>query len=146
MKKLVWLAGLVLLASFAEPYVRGKYQQSTPAVVEDSSTDKTDPTIQKLLAAAQAADKADVRGIYKALRTVVIRDAGKRVVTTEQWSDLQSNTLQLVVTQVNKYPGLDEAIEQVFLTTLGTDDVLPGNEQTRSKIVEACDIIINSAK
>jgi hypothetical protein len=47
---------------------------------------------------------------------------------------------------VNKYPGLDEAIEQVFLTTLGTDDVLPGNEQTRSKIVEACDVIINSAK
>jgi hypothetical protein len=145
MKRLVWLAGLVLLASFAEPYIRGTYQQA-PVVVEDSSTDKTDPTIQKLLADAAAADKADVRGIYKALRAVVNRDAGKRVVTTEQWSDLQENTLQLAITQVNKYPGLDEAIEQVFLTTLGTDDVLPGNEQTRSKIVEACDVIINSAK
>lgn len=146
MKKLVWLAGLVLLASFAEPYVRGTYQQQAPVVVEDSSTEATDPTIQKLLASAPAADKADVRGIYKALRTVVTRDAGKRVVTTEQWRDLHANTLQLVVTQVNKYPGLDEAIEKVFLTTLGTDDVLPGNEQTRSKIIEGCDIIINSAK
>ena len=146
MKRLVWLAGLVLLASFVEPYISGKYQQQAPVVVDDSSTEAADPTIQKLLADAAAADKADVRGIYKALRTVVTRDAGKRVVTTEQWRDLQTNTLQLVVTQVNKYPGLDEAIEKVFLTTLGTDDVLPGNEQTRLKIVEACDIIINSAK
>jgi hypothetical protein len=145
MKKLVWLAGLILLASFVEPYVRGTYQQTT-VVVDTSSTEAADPTIQQLLSSASAADKADVRGVYKALRTVVTRDAGKRVVTTEQWRDLHANTLQLVVTQANKYPGLDEAIEKVFLATLGTDDVLPGNEQTRSKIVEACDIIINSAK
>lgn len=146
MKKLVWVAGIVLLASFVEPYVTKAVTKKPDTVVDVVSTDAVDSTIQNVLKSAAAGDKADIRGVYKALRKVVTRDAGKRVTTTEQWADLHANTLQLVITQVNKYPGLDAAIEGVFLTTVGTDDVLPANEETRTKLVEACDIIVNSAK
>ena len=94
---------------------------------------------------ATAADRANIGGIYTGLKTVITRDNGQSVNNTERWSALQARTLQLAVDQVGKYPGLDKAIEAVFLAEVGTDDVVPVTPDTVTKLVKACDVIINSA-
>jgi hypothetical protein len=52
--------------------------------------------------------------------------------------------LQLAIDTPGKYKGLDDAIETVFLKTVGTD-VMPNNPDTQKKLVTACEIIANSA-
>lgn len=145
MKKLVWVAGLILAISFVAPYLPlgGK-----PVVdpVEEQAEAAVDTKIVSLLRNATKEDKARIRGVYTALKHKLIKDAGKRVVTTEQWRDLHGNTLDLAIPVPGKYEGLDIAIDNVFLTSVGTDDVLPGNEDTRNKLVAACEIVTNSAR
>jgi hypothetical protein len=142
---LVVLAGLLLAVSLLFPngpsVVRPAVVPSTPAVPQ-----AVDAEIVKLLSGASSADKARVHGIYTALAAVLKKDAGKRITTTEQWADLQANTLQLAVDTPGKYPGLDTAIEAVFLAKLGTDDVLPGTPDTQGKLIDACETIANSAR
>jgi hypothetical protein len=65
---------------------------------------------------------------------------------TERWSDFQANTLQLAIETSGKYSGLDVAIENVFKTQLGTDDVLPTDSATQQKIIKACQIVAASAR
>jgi hypothetical protein len=140
MKNFVWLAAALLLLSFVYP--NGPTLPISPAVVPAGPTDSA---LLAILANATAEDKTRINDVYVALKTVLTRDAGKRVSTTEQWADLHANTLQLAIDTPGKYPGLDEAIETVFKTTVGTDDVLPSNEETRKKLVAACEIISNTA-
>jgi len=147
MKKLVWVAGLVLLFAFVYP--NGvTLPKAKPKPVDGGQTNvETDPTIVKLLTKADAADKARVRSIYSGLVRVLSRDLVlKRLKTTEQWAEVQGDTLDLAVDQVGKYVGLDVAINEVFLRVLGTDDVLPGTDDTRNKLIKACEIIVASAR
>lgn len=146
MKKLVWVAGFVLL--FALVFPNGVTLPTTTKPVDvDTAAVETDPTIVKLLAEATAADKARVCSIYFGLNRVLKRDATvRRLKTTEQWAELQAATLDLAVEQVGKYAGLDVAINEVFLRVLGTDDVLPGTDDTRNKLIKACEIIEASAR
>lgn len=141
MKKIVWLFGGLLLLSFFAPDPGQWRLPKAPAAPEGP----VDERIVSILRAATPEDKARVRDVYSALKTILARDAGKRVATTEQWSDWAANTLQLAIDTPGKYKDLDLAIEGVFLATVGTDDVLPGNEDTRKKLSTACDIIVNSA-
>lgn len=148
MKKLVWVAGLVLLLSFVFPNGLS-LPGGKPEVDVDVVSAPQDPQIVKLLAKADAADKRRIVSVYTGLGTVLKRDAvKKRLKTTEQWAEVQGETLDLAIdpANVNKYPGLDVAINDVFLRVLGTDDVLPGNDDTRGKLLEACDIIVSSAQ
>jgi hypothetical protein len=143
MKNFVWLAAALLLLSFVYP--NGPTLPVAPAVAPDGPTDSA---ILKILEPATAADKGRIRDVYSALAAVLKRDKLKppaRITTTEQWADLQANTLQLAIDTPGKYPGLDEAIETVFKTTVGTDDVLPSNDDTRNKLIAACDVISNTA-
>lgn len=145
MKKLVWVAGIVLLLSFVFP--NGVSIPVVKPVVEDTDVAAPDAEIVKVLRPATAADKARVRSIYSGLATVLRRDATvKRLRTTEQWAEVHAATLELAVEQVGKYPGLDVAINNVFLRVVGTDDVLPANDATRAKLIEACDVIVSSAR
>lgn len=149
MKKLVLVAGVVLVLSFVFPNGISLPVVTPPVEKPDEVvvTVPADPKIAELLKNATPADKARVRGIYSGLVTVLRRDAvKKRLKTTEQWADLQANTLELAVDQVGKYPGLDVAINDVFLRVMGTDDVLPANDETRGKLIEACEIICASAR
>lgn len=123
----------------------------TPVVVPDNKpTVPPDATIVALLAAASPADKAHVAGIYAGLGDVITRDAGKLIKTTEQWSLLQANALTLAVDGTKlkgKYPGLDAAIEAVFESKLGKEkEVVPADEATRAKILEACSVIVSSVQ
>lgn len=154
MKKLTWLAGLLLVLSFVfpngvplpKPPVNPPAPAPSPVEPVDGSTNAA---IVALLKDADPADKARVAGIYAAMRDVLKRDAGKLVTTTEQWSLWQANTLKAATdgTQLKgKYPGLDVAIEAVFESKLGKDKtVVPADPAVRSKIDEACAIVVASA-
>lgn len=154
MKKFIWLSGLLLLASFVFPNGLPMPVVPTPApspvTPDDKPAGPTDPTIVKLLASAPPADKWHVAGTYQGLINVLTRDAGKQVKTTEQWAMLQSNTLKLATDGTplkGKYTGLDVAIEAVFDSKLGKDkEVIPADPAVRNKIIEACGVIIESAR
>lgn len=146
MKKLVLVAGILLLLSLVFPNGVKLPPLITPVVVPASPDVEVDATIAKLLGNATAEDKARVAGIYDGMAYVLKRDAGKRLNTTEKWAEFQANTLQLAVEQVGKYPGLDVAIEAVFARSVGTDDVLPATPETQQKLLKACEIIAASAR
>lgn len=151
MKRFVWLAGLLLLLSFVFP--RGVQLPSVPVapspVVPPAPTVPTEPVDEKLVAILANADEQDkqrVVGVYTGLSTVLTRDRGQRINTTEKWAEVQANTLQLAVDTPGKYPGLDAAIEAVFAKLVGTDDVLPATPETQAKLLAACKMIIASAQ
>jgi hypothetical protein len=150
MKKLVWLFGLLLALSFVLPafstFRPAPVPTPSPAPTPAPSPTDTDTNIVSVLAHATADDKARVASIYTGLRTVLLRDKGELVNNTERFAVLQANTLKLAVDQVGKYPGLDVAIENVFKTAVGTDDVVPLTADVTAALVKACDIIANSAK
>lgn len=145
MKKLVLIAGAVLALSFVFP--DGVKLNVQPSVVE-TPVGETDAKIVLLLKNADAADKRRIYGVYSGLAHVLKRDAGKLMRTTEQWALVQANTLDNAIdTQaVGKYPGLDVAINDVFLRVMGTDEVTPNNPDTQAKLIRACTIIADSAR
>jgi hypothetical protein len=143
MKKLVWVAAGVVLLSLVFP--NGiSLPQPKPDVV--TPVGETDSTMVALLRTADAADKARIVSVYEGMKRVISRDGGKRVSNTEKWAEFQANTLQLAIEQPGKYPGLDVAIDNVFLKQVGTDDVIPTNPETQQKLLKACEIIVNSAR
>jgi len=144
MKKLLSIAGVLLvLFSMLFPNGIALPPLNTPVVTPDV---KTDAKIVSVLSVATPEDKARVESIYTGMEYVLRRDSGKRLNTTEKWSAFQANTLQLAVEQVGKYRGLDDAIEAVFASCVGTDDVMPSTPETQQKLLEACQIIVASAQ
>jgi hypothetical protein len=151
MKRIVWLAAAVVVLAFLFP--NGVPLPSMPdpaptpvAPVVPEPVRPADDTIVTLLATAAAADTARIAGVYEGLRTVLARDKGENVKTTEKFAVVHGRTLRLAIDTPGKYVGLDEAIEAVFAKALGTDDVLAVNKETLDKLLAACDIIINSAQ
>lgn len=148
MNRLVWFAGILLAVSFVFPNgISLPLPAPSPAPVPvPEPAAETDAKIVELLADADPADKARIDGMYTAMATILTRDDGKLINTTEKWAEYQSRTLTLAVDQPGKYPGLDVAIENVFMTVLGTDDVLPNNGETQMKLIRAAKIIAASAR
>jgi hypothetical protein len=150
MKRFVWLAGLLLLGSFMFPNGIKLPSVPTPPVVVVPPVvvpvDPVDDKIVELLAGADAQDKARIVSVYTGLQTVLARDAGKLVNTTEKWATVQANTLKLAIDTPGKYPGLDAAIEAVFVRLVGTDDVISGTPETLAKLTSACKLIVSSAQ
>lgn len=145
MKKLVWVAGLLLVVALLYP--NGFSLPLPPPKPVPAPVDvETDEAVVKALATATAEDKQHVAGTYEGMLRVLNRDKGVRIKTTEKWADFQANTLQLAMETPGKYEGLDIAIENVFKTQLGTDDVLPTNADTQQRLAKACQIIIASAR
>lgn len=152
MKKFVWIAGALLLFSLMFP--QGLSLPKFPVVpsVPDPAPAPVAPAVDSdaeivdLLRAAAQPDKARIVGVYTGLRTVLLRDGGKRVTTTEKFADLQANTLQLAIDTPGKYPGLDVAIERVFAAAVGTKDVVAVTPEMQKSLVHACDVIIASAR
>lgn len=141
---LLLLAGGLLAVSLLFP--NGFSAPKPPAVVVPGVPKVTDPTIVSKLADATPEDLARINGVYTALVVILKRDGGTLITTTEQWEKLAARTLQLAIDHPGTYPGLDEAIESLFLKTVGTDDVLPGNPDTLKKLITACEIVANSAE
>lgn len=145
---LVWLAGVLLVVSLVFPN-GPKFTHKPIVPVVPVTPHASDAVIVNLLANADPADKQRIVSVYTGLRTVLTRDIAKppaRITTTEQWAELHGNTLELAIDQPGKYPGLDVAIERVFLASVGTDDVMPGTAEVKNKLIDACDTIISSAQ
>lgn len=147
MKKLVWVFGALLALSFVLPDVKISAPWATkPAVVEAGSDVPADAKVASLLTNATAADKARVRSVYSAMATVLKRDGGKLVTTTEQFSLWQANALTVAIDKPGTYPGLDVAIEDCFLRAVGTKDVVSVTPELSDKLVAAAYSIVNAAK
>ena len=146
MKKLVWVAGAVLLFSLVFP--DGVSVPVVTPVTDPVSSATPDEKIVAILRNASAADRERVNGIYTGLVHVLKKDEKiGRLRTTEQWAETQAATLDLAVDWVSgAYPGLDVAINNVFKRVVGTDDVLPMNADTHAKLIEAAEIVAASAK
>lgn len=150
MKKLVWIAGAVLLFAVVFPNGIDVAGLLKPAAVVPSVNATPDAKIVELLSSATTADKARVVSVYTGLKEVLARDNAKRVNTTEKWSELQAATLQLAISTPGKYPGLDEAIEAVFYKAVQDKDtdasvVNPVTATMQEKLLKACDVVIASA-
>lgn len=149
MKKFVWVAGVLLLFSLMFPQGLPLPKFPTPPAVPAPTPEPptvVDVEIADILKSATAADKARIVDVYTGLRTVLLRDGGKRVTTTEKFADLQANTLQLAIDTPGKYSGLDVAIERVFAAAVGTKDVVAVTPEMQKGLVQACDVIIASAR
>ena len=146
MKKLVWVAGLLLLVSLVFPNGLPLKPLTVPAPEVVVPEGPTDATIVKLLTPATPEEKARVISVYSGLIHVLQRPkAAELLTTTEKWELTQQNTLQLAIEEPGKYPGLDEAIESVFAKSVGTDDVVAVTPDVLKKLVEACTVVVNSA-
>lgn len=152
MKRVVWLAVAVVVLAFLFPNgVRLPVPAPAPAPapvapVAPEPVAPVDDLIVSLLARADRADKNRIASVYEGLRTVLSRDKGENIKTTEKFSLVHARTLRLAIDTPGKYPGLDEAIEAVFSKAIGTDDVVSVTKETLDKLIAACDIIINSAQ
>ena len=147
MKKVVWILGLLLLLSFVFPNgLPGLHTPTDTDVTPVVPAGPTDAKIVELLTGSDAADRARIVGVYSGLSHVLNRDGGKKLITTtEKFAMLQANTLGVAIDTPGEYPGLDTAIESVFLTAVGSDDVVPVTPELVTKLVDACAVIVNSA-
>ena len=146
MKKLILLACL-LLVGLALKFPNGvSLPVTTPDAVVVVPAGETDAALVGILEDATDEDKARIVSVYEGMQYVLKRDNGKRINTTDKFSDWQANTLQLAVETPGKYPGLDKAIEAVFARLVGTDDVVSTTPDVQQKLIKACEIVAASAK
>jgi hypothetical protein len=152
-KVLVWLAGALLALSFVFPNglplptpAPAPAPAPTPDPAPLPAPAAPAPEIVALLRNADAADKRRIADVYTAAATILRRDNGTRLNTTEKWAEWHAQTLQLAIETPGKYPGLDEAIEQVFAAAIGTDDVLSVTPEVQAKLIAACDTVAASAR
>jgi hypothetical protein len=149
MKKLVWLFGVLLVLSFFVPETLSwPVPKPTPVVPDDTTTTETDAEIVKILADADAADKARVVDVYSGLAVVLKRDQtkGPFIATSEQFQKVQDATLKLAIDTPGKYEGLDVAIEKVFFNVFGTLDVVAVTPDINAKLITAAEVVANSAR
>lgn len=165
MKKLIWPAALLLVFALLfpngisvrlpAPPVPAPAPEPGPAPLPVT---QKDAKIVELLALAPREDRGRIAGMYLGMLDVIKRDAGKLMRTTEQFAVVQARTLALALDGTKlkgKYPGLDVAIEAVFdrkMRELDPEgkrdprDVVTADEATRAKMMEACQLIADSAQ
>lgn len=150
MKKLVWIFGVLLALSFLVPNKLPDWvptPKPTPVTPDEPTNTATDDKIVALLANASEEDCARIVGVYTAAAKILKRDAATQFLSTsEQFSKWHERTLKMAIEEPGKYPGLDAAIEAVFATAVGTDDVVAVTDDMRAKLIGACETIANSAK
>jgi hypothetical protein len=124
---------------------------STPAVV-DNPVPVPDPALRAwaeplrpILPKMLAGDRQYLSSLYDAMTFVVLRD-GQRddpiISTTQKFADFHSGSLRLAIdkAKVGQYPGLDRAIDQVFVSAAGAD-MKAIDADTRTKLSAACQVL-----
>jgi len=104
-----------------------------------ASPEKTGPVADALRKATRA-DRQTVAGIYAALADITERDAGKLIPTTAVWRKVHADSLRLAVggtDLVGRYPGLDNAVEQVMAAHVSLDNVAMDAERVAA-LAKAC--------
>jgi hypothetical protein len=114
---------------------------TTPVVVAPKSP------VTAALSPASRQDKARVAAFYSALADVVERDAAV-VNTVSQFRELHARSLDLAFKGTDlpgKYPGLDVAINDQLVASVGKDDV-PLPPAKRQSLVQALKDVSNAAR
>lgn len=95
------------------------------------------PILPKML----VKDRLYLASLYEAMAFVLLND-GRRdapiISDTEKFAAFHASALRLAIEKANvgKYPGLGEAIDQVFASAV--PDVQPIDQAVRSRLVAAC--------
>jgi hypothetical protein len=100
------------------------------------------------LQSASSSDRAKVSAIYSALAELIARDSGQLITTTAAWRAIYSDALRLAVggtDLVGKYPGLDQAVEQVLAQHYPKDD-LPIDAAMAGKIAAGCKEVVRQSE
>jgi hypothetical protein len=120
-----------------------------PADVPDSAVTKPEAALLKwaeplvpILPQMMPADRLYLAQLYDAMSYVLLRD-GQRdrpiIGTTDQFAAFHANSLRLSIDKQNvgKYPGLDKAIDLVFVNANGPESK-PVTADSRAKLIAAC--------
>lgn len=90
-------------------------------------------------------DRLYLENLYDAMVYVLLRD-GQRpdpiISDTAKFARFHTSTLRLAIDKasVGKYPGLAEAIDEVFFAAAGPE-VKPIDDAVRSKLIAACGVL-----
>jgi len=92
----------------------------------DAEDIKWASAVRQIAAGMLPADRIYLSSLYEAMRFVISRDAGRSdpiLKTTDDFVAFHSSALRLAIDKkkVGKYPGLDAAIDTVFLNAVGAD-------------------------
>lgn len=119
------------------------------AVASDEATAAAKP-VRALAAKMLPTDREYLSKFYDCMRFVIARDA-KRVdpvvSTTDKFVAFHTASLQLAIDQsaVGKTPGLGDAVDLVFMETLGADPRLLTADD-REKLADACAALASAFK
>jgi len=120
--------------------------QSKPTIVVPSESQLAwaEP-LKAILPKMLPADREYLSAFYDALGFVVYQDGAKSspvITTSDQFVELHAGSLNLAIEKrnVGKYPGLDRAIDQVFLAACGADSASLTQESRRT-LVAACNTL-----
>jgi len=99
------------------------------------------PILPKML----PADRQYLANFYDALAFVVLRDGDRElpiIGSTEQFANFHGGRLRLAIDKANvgKYPGLAEAIDEVYVRACGAD-VQKLEPAVRGRLVSACGVL-----
>lgn len=87
-------------------------------------------------------DRLYLAKLYDAMAFVIRRDGDRSdpiIKSNDEFVSFHAASLRLAIDKesVGKYPGLGEAIDQAFVSAIGTDSV-PLDADTRRKLIDAC--------
>jgi hypothetical protein len=116
----------------------------TIAVPSESQLAWAEP-LKAILPKMLAADREYLSAFYDALGFVVFQDGSRSspaITSSDQFVQLHAGSLNLAIEKrnVGKYPGLDRAIDQVFLAACGAESVSLTKE-SRMTLVSACNTL-----
>ncbi len=90
-------------------------------------------------------DRQYLATLYDAMAYVILRDGDRDkpiINSNEQFAAFHAGTLRLAIDKaaVGKYPGLAEAIDQVYVAALGAD-VRELDQDARRRLIAACGVL-----
>jgi len=96
------------------------------------------------------ADREYLSAFYDATKFVLTQDGERStpiIGDTDKFTVFHAGSLQLAIQKKNvgKYPGLDKAIDAVFLNAAGAD-VKSLDKDTREKLIAACNVLAYAFK
>jgi len=146
------VAGIILFFAWRGGELGMKWPQMPQPTTAVAVAEK--PTAEQLAWATElkailprmlVGDREYLSAFYDATRFVLTQDGERStpiIGDTDKFTVFHAGSLQLAIQKKNvgKYPGLDKAIDAVFLSAAGAD-VKAIDKDTRAKLTAACNVL-----